>query len=281
VTAPATAAPTIVRVGVLMPSGSHSETGLREGLSELGYIEGKNLSIESRPYAQSTEALQSAAADLVRSGVDVIVAVGTQAAHAALSATSTIPVVFLSGDPVASGLAASLARPGANATGVSTQTTELMAKRLELFRQIVPRIRRATLLVNPDNPLHAAILSETQKVARTLRIQIVPLNARNADELDTALRGLRRNGADAFIVTGDSASMLAEACGTGRRVWFVDLPVRRTVRSRAKDLLRRVVLAPADRANAAGGAGGGSIARWLAEISQRPGFQKFIAPPMS
>jgi mitochondrial fission protein ELM1 len=75
--------------------------------------------------------------------------------------------------------------------------------------------------------------------------------------------------ADAFIVTGDSASMLAEACGTGRRVWFVDLPVRRTVRSRAKDLLRRVVLAPADRASAAGGAGGGAVARWLAEIPAR------------
>jgi putative ABC transport system substrate-binding protein len=204
VLAPAGAAPTIVRIGVLMPSGSDSETGLREGLSELGYIEGENLRIESRPYAQSTDALQSAAADLVRSGVDVIVAVGTQAARAALSATSTIPVVFLSGDPVASGLAASLARPGANATGVSTQTTELMAKRLELLRQIVPRIRRANLLVNPDNPLHAAVLDETRKVARTLRIDIIPLNARNADELDAALRGIRRNGADAFIVTSDT-----------------------------------------------------------------------------
>src|SRR5207342_238242 len=88
VCAPA-APPTIARIGVLMPAGSHGEAGLREGLSELGYIEGKNLSIESRPYAQSTDALQSAAADLVRSGVDVIVAVGTQAARAALSATST------------------------------------------------------------------------------------------------------------------------------------------------------------------------------------------------
>ena len=200
----AAAPPTTVRIGVLMPLGSHSEAGLREGLSELGYIEGQNLKIESRPYEQSTDALQSAAADLVRLRVDVIVAVGTQAARAALSATSTIPVVFLSGDPIASGLAASLARPGANATGVSTQTTELMAKRLELLQQVVPRLRRATLLVNPDNPLHAAILSETQKVARTLRIQIVPLSARNADELDAALRGIQRNAGDALIVSSDT-----------------------------------------------------------------------------
>ena len=196
--------PTNVRIGVLTPMGDTlAEAGLREGLSELGYIEGRNLTIELRRYAQSTDALRSASADLVRSRVDLIVAVGTQAARAAVSATSTIPVVFQSGDPVASGLVASLARPGANATGVSTQTTELMGKRLELLMKFAPRIRRVILLVNPESTLYTAILSETQKVALTLRIHIVVLNARNADELDEALRGLQRKWGDAFIVSSD------------------------------------------------------------------------------
>ena len=196
--------PTIVHIGVLTPLGDTlAEAGLTEGLSELGYTEGKNLTIEWRRYTQSTDALRAAATDLVRLRVDLIVAVGTQAARAALSATSTIPVVFQSGDPVASGLVANLARPGANATGVSTQTTELMGKRLELLQQFAPRIRRVILLVNPDSPLHAAVLSETQKVASTLRIHIVTLKARNADELDAALRGIRRTSGDAFIVSSD------------------------------------------------------------------------------
>jgi putative tryptophan/tyrosine transport system substrate-binding protein len=151
------------------------------------------------------DALRSATADLVRSRVDLIVATGTQAARAALSATSTIPVVFVSGDPVAAGLVTSLSRPGANATGVSSQTTDLMAKRLQLLQQIAPRIRRVSLLVNPGNPLHAAILEETEKAARTLHMHIVPLDARNADELDAALRGIRRTAGDAFIVSSDTS----------------------------------------------------------------------------
>ena len=203
-TAHADQPPTIARIGALVPLGdTHAEEGLRQGLSELGYIEGRNLTIEWRRYAQSADVLQSAAADLVRSRVDVIVAAGTQAARVALSVTSTIPVVFLSGDPVASGLAASLARPGANATGVSSQTTELMGKRLELLQKIAPRTRHVILLVNPDSPLHAAVLDETQKAARTLRIHIVALNARNADELNAALRRIQHRTGNAFIVSSD------------------------------------------------------------------------------
>ncbi|MGQ0579772.1 MAG: ABC transporter substrate-binding protein [Betaproteobacteria bacterium] len=196
--------PTIMRIGVLGPLGGIGEEGLLEGLGELGYVEGRNLIIESRRYTQSTDSLQSAAADLVRSRVDVIVALGTQAARAALSATATIPVVFQSGDPVAAGLVASLARPGANATGVSNQTTDLMGKRLELLKKIAPRIRRVIFLVNPESPLHTPILSETQIAARTLRIQLVTLDAPNAEELDAALRGIRHRPGDAFVVSSDS-----------------------------------------------------------------------------
>ncbi len=195
---------TNVRIGVLTPVDEIStEAGLRDGLSELGYIEGRNLTIEWQRYAQSADALRSAATDLVQLKVDLIVATGTQAARAALSATSTIPVVFISGDPVAAGLVPSLARPGANGTGVSSLTTELMAKRLQLLQQIAPRIRRVILLVNPDSPLHAAVLEETQKVGRKLRMRIVALNARNADELDAALSRIQRGAGDAFIVSSD------------------------------------------------------------------------------
>jgi len=192
------------RIGVLAPLGNiAAEAGLREGLSELGYTEGKNLSIEWRRYAQSTEAIQSGAADLVRSRVDLIMALGTEVARAAVSATSTIPVVFISGDPVAAGLAANLARPGANATGISSQTADLMAKRLQLLQQIVPRARHVILLVNPDYPVHAAIVRETQNAARTLRIHVSTLNARNADDLDAVLRAIEHSASDALIVGSD------------------------------------------------------------------------------
>ena len=195
--------PSIVRIGALVPPVLISpEEGMRQGLKELGYIEGRNLTIERR-LAETNEALQSGAADLVRSRVDLIVAFGTAAARAALSATSTIPVVFISGDPVGTGLAASLARPGANGTGVSTLSSELMSKRLELLQKIAPRIRRVILLGNPDSPLHAGMLKEAQNAARTLHIHIIALDANNADELDTALQRVQRSVGDAFTVSSN------------------------------------------------------------------------------
>ena len=206
-TARADQPPTVARIGVLTPSGEPSaEAGLREGLSELGYIEGRNLTIEWRRYAQSSEAIRSAADDLVRLRVDLIAVLSTQGARAVLSATSTIPVVFVSGDPIAAGLAASLAHPGANATGVSSQTADLMAKRLQLLHQIVPRAQHAIMLVNPDYPVYAAILGETQKAAHSLRIHIDTLNAGSIEQVDAALSGLRRGAADAFIVSSDVTS---------------------------------------------------------------------------
>ena len=196
--------PNVAHIGVLTPLGDLSaEEGLREGLSELGYVEGKNLTIEWRRYAQSSDAMRSAAADLVRSRVDLIVAIGTQAARAALSETSTIPIVFVSGDPVGTGLAASLAHPGANATGLSSQTTELMAKRLQLLQQIAPGTRRVIMLVNQDSPLRAAVVEEAQKAARTLRMDIAPLNAGNPAELDAALHAIQRRAGTALIVSSD------------------------------------------------------------------------------
>ena len=135
--------------------------------------------------------------------MDLIVALTTTAARAALSATATIPVVFISGDPVATGLAASLAHPGRNATGVSTLSTELIPKRLELLQQVAPDVRRVILLGNPGNPLQVGVLKEARRAGEALRMQIVAVDARNAAELDVALRGLQHRASDGFMVSSD------------------------------------------------------------------------------
>ena len=196
-------APSEVRIGALMPLEMTSlEEGLRQGLAELGYVEGKNLIIERRR-AESSDGLRSAAEDFVRSKVNLIVALTTTAARAALSATATIPVVFVSGDPVATGLAESLAHPAGNATGVSTLSTELMPKRLELLQQVAPHVRRVILLGNPGSQLQAGVLKEARKAGEALRMQIVAVYARNAKELDAALRGLQHHASDGIMVSSD------------------------------------------------------------------------------
>jgi len=197
-------APTMVRIGWLSPSMFISPAqGLREGLHDLGYVEGKNLQLE-RKLADSNQALQSGAAELVSSKVDLIVAFGTPAAQAVLSATSTIPVVFISGDPVGSGLAKSLARPGANGTGISTLSAELVSKRIELLRQIKPTTRRVALLENPSSPLHGTISREARNAAQKLGIQIITLEASNEQELNSAISSLRRVSADALTVSPET-----------------------------------------------------------------------------
>ena len=195
--------PAVVRIGALAPLVTTSpEEGFRLGLAELGYVEGRNLIIERRR-AESSDGFRSAAADLVRSKVNLIVAFGTQAARAALSATATIPVVFISGDPVGTGLAESLAHPGGNATGVSTLSTELIPKRLELLKQVAPYVRRVILLGNPSGPLQAGVLKEARKAGEALRMRIVAVDARNAAELDAALRRLQHRASDGFMVSSD------------------------------------------------------------------------------
>lgn len=192
-----------VRIGALTPLELTSpKEGLWQGLAELGYVEGRNLIIDRRR-AESSDGLRSAAAGLVRSKVDLIVAFGTQAARAALSVTATIPVVFLSGDPVATGLAESLAHPGGNASGVSTLSSDLMAKRLELLQQVAPHVRRLILLGNPSSPLHPGVLKEALKAGKALRVQVVAVDARSEAELDEALRELRHRMSDGFMVTSD------------------------------------------------------------------------------
>ena len=193
----------IPRIGVLMPPVTSMEDGLREGLRELGYVEGKSIVIEWRRSAGTREELQLLAADLIRSKVDLIVTAGTAAARAALETTKTVPVLFHVGDPVASGFAASLARPGGNGTGVSVIAAELIAKRLELLHLIAPRAKRIVYLRNPSNPAAQQLLDEVQKAGRTLGLHVETLDARNIPEIDAALNKLRRGTANGCLVGGD------------------------------------------------------------------------------
>ena len=117
---------------------------------------------------------------------------------------TTLPVVFVLGDPIAVGLAKSLARPGGQGTGVSMLNRELVGKRMEFLQQIAPGIRRISVLMNPSNPLDAELLEEAQKAARTLKVELMTLSARNADELDGALRVIPQGGANGLLVSNDS-----------------------------------------------------------------------------
>ena len=172
------------------------------GLSETGYVEGQNLTIEYRWAEGHYDRLPVLVADLVGRKVDLIVASAPPAARAAKNATSTIPIVFLVGiDPVAEGLVASLARPGGNLTGFSMFSTELTPKRLELLSELVPEARAVALLVNPNNP--NPWIGYVQKTARAKGVQLQILNAGTEGETDTAFASLVELHADALVVGDD------------------------------------------------------------------------------
>ncbi len=192
------------RIAVVSPpeASSPMEQGVRRGLRELGYVEGENIFIDWRPTPASGPELKAVAAELARGHLDVIVVFSTPAARAMLADTQ-VPVVYLAGDPVAMGLAQTLARPGGRGTGISLVVVELTAKRLQLLRQIAPRARRIGLLINPSNPMGAPQVEEALQAARSLGVQIVPLHARTADELDKALAALAGGMLDAVLVGAD------------------------------------------------------------------------------
>ena len=178
---------------------------VRQSLRELGYVEGENLVIERRyaPEGQP-ERLPELAADLVRLKVDVIVAGGSLAPHAAKAATTTIPVVITNhGDPVGSGLVASLARPGGNITGLSLLGPELVGQQLELLKTAIPRIVRMAILWNPTSQIHPRMLNEAEAPARALGLRLERLPAKGLDDYDRAFTAMTRAHADALLVLGD------------------------------------------------------------------------------
>jgi putative ABC transport system substrate-binding protein len=185
------------------PSLAPTPTVFLQGLSEAGYVEGQNVAIEYRWAEGRYDRLPALAKDLVDRQVDVIAAFGPPAAHAAHSATSTIPIVFAVGtDPVADGLVASLARPGGNLTGRSLLAVDLVPKRLELLAELVPQATVVALLVNPTNAYTEPMIRDVQEAARAKRVQLPILKATTASEIDTAFATLANLHADA-LVTGD------------------------------------------------------------------------------
>ena len=179
----------------------------REGLSETGYVEARNVAIEYRWADGQNDRLPALAADLVRHQVSVIVAPGsTPAALAAKAATATIPVVFQGGtDPVAAGLVASLARPGGNVTGVTNLNTELGQKRLELLRELVPTAKVIALLVNPTSSFIAeAVSRDLRAAARTLGLQLHILNASTERDFDTVFATFVQLRAGALVIAPDA-----------------------------------------------------------------------------
>ena len=176
--------------------------GFRQGLSETGWVEGQNLAIEYRSAEGRYDRLPALAAELVGRKVDVIVT-GGPGAQAAKNATSTIPIVFTSGDPVGSGLVASLARPGGNLTGVSILTVEMMPKRLELLSELVPQASMIALLVNPNNPTTEGVIRDVQDAARAKGVQLCILTASTEGEIDGVFATLVQLGAGALVVGPD------------------------------------------------------------------------------
>ena len=204
--------PGVSRIGALYIGNADVEQfkeGLRKGLRELGHIEGKDILFEFRSAEGKPERLPALAADLVRLKVDVIVALYTPCAVAAKGATREIPIVMLSGDPVELGLVASLARPGNNVTGISLMAAEVCGKFVELFRDMLPSVRRVAVLAraasgNSLDPLFAnAMLEQIHLAGRTIGIEIEPvIMISEAAESEAAFSEMKERRADAVIVQG-------------------------------------------------------------------------------
>ena len=195
----------VPRIGVLSPF-SPSDTApwyqaFLQGLRELGWVEGKNISIEYRYAEGKADRLPELAADLVRLKVDIVVANGTPDGLAAKNATKTIPIVLASaGDPVATGLVESLARPGSNITGLSQTAGEMHGKRLELLKDMVPKVSRVAVIWNPQTLTSTLAWKEIQLPARALGVQLHSLEVRSAADLDKAFEDATRALAGALAI---------------------------------------------------------------------------------
>jgi len=195
------------RIGILSAGTAEVlelEVVFSDALRELGWIEGKNVILDYRYADNRLERLPELAADLVRLKVDVIMAIGTLAPLAAKQTTTTIPIIMAAaGDPVASGLVTSLARPGGNVTGMSLMVPDVAGKRLELLRAIVPRIAQVAVLWNGANPYPGFVFKETQVAGHTLGVRVQSLEVQGASDFDSAFEAARRQRPDALITIED------------------------------------------------------------------------------
>lgn len=194
----------ILRIGV--PPDSFIEA-FREGLEKLGYVEGKNIIADYR-WLKREDQFSEAAADLVRLQADVIVATSTPGGLAAKRATKTIPIVVpVMGDPIGSGLVASLARPGGNLTGLSNFAPELWPKRLELFKETVPKLHRIAMMWNTNNPAMATGAKGTREAANAMNLAVQDRGARDPNELDDVFAALEKQRPDGVLVMIDAFTL--------------------------------------------------------------------------
>jgi putative ABC transport system substrate-binding protein len=201
----------VPRVGYINPGYSSDPirvrrlAAFREGLRELGYVEGRNIALELRWAEGRYDRYPTLAADLVRLKVHVIVVIGGAATRAAKQVTGAIPIVMsLVTDPVESGLVGSLARPGGNVTGTSIMAPDVAGKQFELLKQVLPGMSRVALLWNPANPGGAIQLREAEAAARAAGVRLQALEARDSQEIDSAFAAMRRERADALVVLADA-----------------------------------------------------------------------------
>jgi putative ABC transport system substrate-binding protein len=201
----------VARIGFLGPTSSAAGQlenrleDLRAGLREFGYVDGQNLVFEYRWAEGKYDRLPDLAAELVRLKVDVLVTTGTPGTRAAKQATTTIPIVMVnSGDAVATGLVASLARPGGNVTGTTFFVPELMAKRLELLKEVMPRARRVGVLVNADDPSHVPVVKAMEIAAGALNVGLQTFGVRAPNDFESTLAAMTKSRIDAIVVQEDA-----------------------------------------------------------------------------
>ena len=193
------------RVGYLLFSSASAYSAplaaQRQALADLGWVEGRNLVIELRSAENQNDRLPELAADLVRSGVNVIVAENAAATRAAMQATSSIPIVMAGvGDPVRYGFIASLAKPGGNVTGLAFLAGEMLLKNLELLKDVAPRTARVAFLANPSNPGAAVAMADLQRAAPALGISVIQVDVLTPDDFERAFATIVRERADGILV---------------------------------------------------------------------------------
>jgi len=209
-------------IGVLWPNPPMTFEFMRQGLREHGYIEGQNIRFEFRWAERNLDQLPELARELVGIPVDVIVTLAPPAAVAARHATQTVPIVFVAvGEPVASGLVVSLARPGANLTGTTRMLPEMSAKHVELLKAAVPSLSKLAVLWNPVNTSHRPALQAVEAVALSLLLQIRPLEVRGPAELDNAFAAISGDRPDGILFIADpvffiNLKSIAEFVGSSR-----------------------------------------------------------------
>lgn len=197
----------VYRVGVVLHGGPHSSAidGLRDGLRELGLEEGKQFVLHVRDGKGDLKSVEAAARSLEGEKVDLIVAMSTSVTLAAKRATRSVPIVFYAGtDPVSTGLVKSFRKPGGRLTGIHGQSTGLAGKRLELLKEMVPRLRRVVTFYSPDNPAAQQSVKIARAAARQLKLELVERPIASVEELRAGLRALRPGEADAFVYVSDA-----------------------------------------------------------------------------